>query len=580
MGIPNYSPDGTIMFGSVPWGSDYSNVRLYGSLSEQYSDISSMMTVKSDNYTYIGRNRQIKVAIPADRLYHCNYCMYRNNTITDGYIYCFITDVEYINDNTAQISIETDVFNTYLYGVDWTVPPCFIERATVSSEDERYMFTPEPDFPLTYKAVDTTDTWFEVGGYVIMSGSEPTETAPDLVSSLNPNGYFSKPAPVQPYKGIPNGNTLYYCPADGGGIDMMQTFLQSLAYAGATDAVTAIFAVPSFAKLPHSGFQLDKTTQDSPEFNTRIMLSPERGSELDGYTPKNKKMLYYPYNFCRLTDYNGSSSDLRFELWKGAGPGGIGLNYSVSPTCQAFAYPIAYAGGGSQALQYGIVTACGALGSWNNNAYETWLGQNGGTIALTIATAAIGAAAGTATIGSAARLLKEAAILKNAGFPKFAGMARWDAQKSMMAAGVAGAATVGATQMPQVLSASRLPSISRGQIDLNSMFAMGRQGVHAVRMCVISEIAEQIDEFFNLFGYAVERIENVNISSRPSWNYVKTGDCAPKSFNAGSSSTAPFSRGRGTPAYALGIIKSAFDGGVTFWHTTSGFGNYSLNNSI
>ena len=148
MALPNYSPSGKILFGSVPWDSGYSNVRLYTSLEEQYNDIATRMTLSSDNYTYIGRNRRLKVAIEADRLYHCNYCMYRNESLTDGYIYCFVSDVKYINDHTSEITLDTDVFQTDLYGVDWQIPACFIERETTPSEDSKYMYSQEPSFTM------------------------------------------------------------------------------------------------------------------------------------------------------------------------------------------------------------------------------------------------------------------------------------------------------------------------------------------------------------------------------------------------------------------------------------------------
>ena len=108
----------------------------------------------------------------------------------------------------------------------------------------------------------------------------------------------------------------------------------------------------------------------------------------------------------------------------------------------------------------------------------------------------------------------------------------------------------------------------------------GIQGFGMQKVCVKAEIAEQIDEFFDRFGYAVERIEAVNITSRPAWNYVKTGGSAPRSLNGGTTSTAPFTRGAGTPAEALDLIRRCFDRGITFWHTTSGFGDYSADNSL
>ena len=66
--LPNYTPEGVVLFGSVPWDNGYKHVRLYNSRSEQYEDIAAQMYITSDTYTYIGRERRLKVAIEADRL--------------------------------------------------------------------------------------------------------------------------------------------------------------------------------------------------------------------------------------------------------------------------------------------------------------------------------------------------------------------------------------------------------------------------------------------------------------------------------------------------------------------------------
>ena len=581
MALPNYSPSGRILFGSVPWDNGYTNVRLYTSLDSQYNDIASRMVLSSSDYSYIGRNRRLKVSIPADRLYHCNYCMYRNNSLTDGYIYCFITDVKYINDSTSEIALETDVFNTYLYGVDWQIPACFIERETVPSESNRYLLTDEPDFPLVYEVDTETHKWFNCGGFVVMTCAYPDKNDNIIEDILNPSGYYAKPAPIRAFKGIPNGCSFYYCPIDtsSGGSETLEQFLNELTYAGSIESVVAVFTIPDFAtgQMSSAGFQGDSSGQDYAYDYTATFDAPGRGNTVDGYTPRNRKLLYYPYNFCRLTDYNGSVSDLRYEL---LGSNTIALKYAVSPACQAIVAPQDYQG--ITNFDAGMVVACGAQGSWANNTFTTWLAQNAGAIALTVAGIALAGATGGTSLAAESKLLGEAATLRNAGYTAMAGLAEGDAaaaaakgMKSLAAAGTAAGAGYA-----QLTSAAHQPTTTRGQTNYNVMFSTGVQGVHAQKVAVKAEIAQQIDQFFDRWGYAVERIESVNITSRPAWNYVKTGGAAPKSLNGSPGSSAPFTRGRGTPADALSVIRRAFDGGVTFWHTTSGFGDYSQANGV
>lgn len=602
MSLPNYTPSGKILFGSVPWGDGYSNVRLYSSLDEQYNDIASMMTLSSDGYVYIGRNRRLKVDIEADRLYHCNYCMYRNESLTDGFIYCFVSDVEYINDNTSEVTLTTDIFQTYLYGVDWTVPPCFIERETVASESEAYLLTPEPDFPLVYTITAENHFWFNKGGYVVFTSATPQQNGNLAEDIINPSGWYVKPAPVHVYKGIPNGCNIYYCPVDttSGHSEELELLLNGLTFAGSTDSVAAIVSLPSFAL---SGLKkgINESDELIPQDGHTTPVAqigiPERGSSVDGYTPHNRKLLYYPYTYCNLTDYNGSVSELRYELRSGTESQWVAdIKSCVSTACEAFVYPTNYMGV-SKCFSAGIVCKCGALGSWNNNAFANWMGQNGGRIALEAGSMLLAGAGGMSSVGKAASALsRRDALTGIAGShntvhasasakasarrerANLASSASDDIRNGMMQLGFAGGAAGGLYS--EVTNAMHQPTTARGEVESNVMFGTGVQGVHSQRVNVVASVAKQIDQFFDRFGYAVERIEAVNITSRPSWNYVKTQSAVAKSSNVAAGSTAPFTRGRGTPADALEVIGSALDSGVTFWHTTSGFGDFSQDNSL
>ena len=584
MSLPNYSPSGKILFGSVPWDNGYTNVRLYQDTGTQYNDIVSRMTVSSDNYTYIGRNRRIKVSIEADRLYHCNYCMYRNDSLTDGYIYCFITDVKYINDNTSEIAIETDVFQTYLYSVDWTIPPCFIERETTPSEDDKYLLTSEPDFSMTFSITEMARTLFKPKGVVVVTSAKAVEN--ESVTSLFEGHWTTEGAKCSIVKGVFRGAGYYYIPYIGSITESFEQFFNGLMYAGSTDSIAAVFTIPDFfSDLSSEGWVTGASDPDSTSEVQAILNVPQLGTTVDGYTPHNKKLLYYPYTRVRLTDQNGSFSELKYELM---GNRSLNIKYAPSPVCQALVYPDNYMGMNHN-LESGITVSCGTWCSWSNNAYQNWLAQNSANIALTVAGIALAEYTGPVNIASAFSHLKTGAgelkagvtlgndILKEAAGNEFKRGAR---QLRFGLSDSAGAGSGAAAFGAQLVSSSKAPTTTRGQLNSDPMVMTGTQGVWAERVQVKAEIAQQIDQFFDCFGYAVERIDQVNITSRPSWNYVKTQGAAPKSTNMAAGTSAPFSRGRGTPADALSIIRQAFDSGVTFWHTTGNFGNYQLSNSL
>lgn len=588
MGLPNYSPEGIINFGNVPWDNSYDNIMLFSSLTEQYETINGTAHISSDNYTYIGRNRRIKVAIPADKLYHCNYCWYKNASVTKGWIYCFITDVEYINDNTSEITIETDVFQTYLYNIDWTLPPCFVERETVANDkDDKYLLTAEPDFSLLYTVDGQKDTWFENGGYVIISCDHPTQDSSIAQPILNPSGWYGEPVKTAPYKGIPQGCEFHFCHLEKGGAvsDDAAAYIEGINKAGCSNSVLAIFSVPKLwngRPTDDGNLNADPHSVGEQEFADDVSWEipcVNRGNTIDGYTPRNRKLLYYPYTFCRLTDYNGTTIDLKYELFTGTPT--ISFHYLPTGTCQCLVWPNNYQNMDNNYLHMATVP-CGALGSWSSDSFQTWFAQNSGQIMASTIDMALTVMPGGASIKGAEAALKVGKITSKAVGERTAKniindikdtRAKEDLQTRALGMQAANLAA-------QAVDAYHQPTVIKGNTSLDLAYATGTQGVHTLKMCVKSEIAEQIDQFFDMYGYNIERIKNIQINSRKCWNYVKTQGACAKSMRLIPNNDAPFNRGAGTPAAALSVISSAFDNGITFWHSMESFGDYSQDNSI
>lgn len=579
MALTNYAPEGDIYFCSVPWSNDYSHVRLYSSINEQTSDIQGRVKYHTTGYVYTSYNRRLKVDIATENMYHVNYCMYKNSSFSGArWMYCFVNDVRYLNDNTTEVTLEIDVFQTYLCGVDWKIPSCFVERATVPSEDEAYLLTPEPDFALVTTIADQSELMFENGGYVIQSTDKATQG--DVVDFFLNDGWTSEAAPYVIYKGLPLGSNYYYV-SNGAGL---KSFLQNINKAGAAGAITSIFAIPNFGNLGLSAgnFVLNDSTMEQQNTYKATLAAPGKGSDLDGYTPKNKKLFYYPYNYCRISDFAGSYSELKYELWNGSSYN-IVLKYAVSPTGDVICYPTSYLGI-THNVEAGIVTTFGGLGSWSCDAYQTWLAQNTGTRALTHANTALNVASGVLNVVGAGKALKGAgkiakvatgATKASEGVASINAMSTASEHVSQALDSLQGAVQNEAQLWSQATNASHYPDQAAGQLEPSTMLMTGCQGLRAQRICVKAEIARNIDDFFTRWGYAVDRIVNVQtanwLSSRPTFNYLKTQGAMPVSQNY---------TGQGTPADALKIISQVFDAGVTFWHTTDNFGDFSVNNSL
>ena len=78
------------------------------------------------------KDNKIRVQEEIDNLWNCNYVMYQNDSISNKRFYCFINKIEYVNENTTDLYIETDVFQTWLF--DITINKSFVVREHVKND--------------------------------------------------------------------------------------------------------------------------------------------------------------------------------------------------------------------------------------------------------------------------------------------------------------------------------------------------------------------------------------------------------------------------------------------------------------
>lgn len=110
------------------------------------------------------------------------------------------------------------------------------------------------------------------------------------------------------------------------------------------------------------------------------------------------------------------------------------------------------------------------------------------------------------------------------------------------------------------------PNSAKGNIngaDIN--YCSGKNGFFFYNMSIKQEYAQIIDNYFNVYGYKINRVKSPNINSRTYWNYLKTIDC---NFEGD------------IPQKDLNVIRNMFNNGVTLWHSATNMYNYSLTNSI
>ena len=132
-------------------------------------------------------------------------------------------------------------------------------------------------------------------------------------------------------------------------------------------------------------------------------------------------------------------------------------------------------------------------------------------------------------------------------------------------------AMLGATQ--EMYRASMIPSQIGGQTTVGDLtFAYDKLAPTYYKMSIRAEYARIIDDFFNRFGYKINRIKVPNQTGRTYYNYIQIG----ATENIGYSTNSV----RSVPSASMEIINNIYRNGVTIWHNHDNIGNYSLNNTI
>lgn len=109
-----------------------------------------------------------------------NYCMYQNENYTNKWFYAFITNMQYVNDNMTEITIETDVFQTWQFNINYK--KMFVEREHVNDDTIGLHTVPE-NVELGEYVIDGVDYTYEMDEliYIIqtteyLNGEKPLAT--------------------------------------------------------------------------------------------------------------------------------------------------------------------------------------------------------------------------------------------------------------------------------------------------------------------------------------------------------------------------------------------------------------------
>ena len=514
---------------NTPLEDDMKNTLYFANASAQQSYMSNNVQRTYLDVSYQRDTSTFRCPAQIDSIRNCNYIMFQNTAYSNKWFYGFIKSMTYVNDNFTDVVFEIDPIQTFMF--DITVKPSFVEREHTNDDTVGSNTIPE-DIELgeyISSGVQSAFVYNIVYCYYVVAVTKLFTGALDPTPSTSPY--------VVDNACIPDG--CYYVAFEN--IQAIKDFIKFYDNNSAKDAIVSVFVCPKKC-FPH-------TFDNSPQgykisVHPSMVFSEEEtitkpADTVGSYTPRNKKLLCYPFRYLQASNNAGQVTTYKWEDFSTSNPV-FQMRFALASSGSGRIFPKNYKGLENN-YDEGINLGKLPVGSWQNDLYTNWMTQNAINIPLSIgsgvADALIGVAGGVA-----------------AGKPERA------------ISGVTGGIQQIAGTVSQIYEHSLEPPQVSGNVcngDVN--FAYSMTGIYFKKICIKPEYCRIADDFLDMFGYATHRVKTPNSAHRQNWWYTKTIDCNITG---------------NVPNDYMNQIKQAYNNGITFWRNPSNFLNYSVSNSI
>lgn len=500
--ITQFTPQGWVkVLRGVPFDNTYTHTRWFDQKGEQEQYFLQKALYTYNYLTPIRPGTPIRLPVNMHSIYNCNYLMFQNENYGSKWFYCFITDIRWVSVNSCEIDYTLDIVQTWLFDFNWQ--GCFIVREH-SSTDMPGDNLVEENLELGDYVLSDQKSTGKFQNYTYLVAATVDKQGNDAVGGL--------------YAGIYSGleyNTFT-------SVSALNTFINNMVSSSKGDSIVSISMFPTV-------FLSDKGSQMADSSSFTVTKHNGYSENIDGYTPRNKKLLTHPFNFLFVTNLAGNSAELKYEYF-GGDDCIMQIFCDMTPNPTVTCVPTAYKG---LAANYNEkITMDGfPLCSWSTDTYKAWLAQNGSSTAIS-------------TLGTA-----------------FSGLS------SLLSLNLGGAVQSGvsiAETLARVKATEALPPQAHGTAGNSSLLSLNVKDFWFYRCTIRAEFAKIIDDYFQMYGYATHRVKQPNFHTRQGWNYVETR-------NAVVSGQAP--------ADATAKMESILNQGITFWHDDQ-VGYYNRPNSI
>lgn len=507
-----------ILAKNIKLDKEYQNVLTY-SETDMLTLVTTNNVAMAEDYSFIRETGRIRVGFPYSVSVSANYMAFQNPDYSGKWFFAFIDKVNFGANGTSEIEYTVDIFSTWWSY--WDSKPCFVVREHVNDDTV---------------GANTMAENLETGEY-ICNLKEYYDGFDELLYMIQATEDYDSSV-------VSSGGTNFGGVFLAGVTLWADTFVHFLdvlnLYSGKQDAIYNCYMIPKkfVRNIPENPTSYRWSGQTSPYSDYMIIDKP---TTLDTYTPRNNKLLTFPYSYLLVSNNNGSSNIYHYERFYSQeypnhcdfeikGVPVVGGSFKLVP------YDYDYAYGEECGLMAGKFPAL----NWSEDTYTNWLTQNAVNLAIGQASAVLESAGGIIT-----------------GNPV-----------SMISGGLSMVSQMGQKYQHALIQHTAKGNTNGGDINVCSE----SNGFYFYHMSVKREFAKSIDDYFDRQGYSINRVKLPNQTGRTYWNYVQIAGGELLAYQKENVT--------GIPANDLASINKLYQRGITLWHNHDNIGNYNLINNI
>ena len=616
-----------ILLKNVPLSSDYINTYWFETRTVQNNYFQGFSNITLSHQYYQRKNRGwLRVQANYIDILQVTYMMWINQPATalnqativrPGYenrwYYAFVDKINYINDSVVEIHYTLDVIQSYMFDVQYE--DTYIERVVQDTDavgdnliDEGipvgdYVYAGVGD--LVFRKYGTS-----VGHIALHQGMRPI-----VAATCNMDYEDSTDGVAVTTQQSGNGIVIGCLMLDPYFYDVESHLNPDKGCKAWLDAMPgekygAILGIVMMPEVFRRGVSSNGTDSPIVAANTMghlISAGINKPTTLGTYTPKNKKLLTYPYNSLLISSSDGTSQIFAYELFnRGYNTVNFRLDYVYTFPLQGVLYPDSDYKMQSNSyyhLPYVMPLPQLPTCTWSNDTFKAWAAMNTGYTALSIAGsildmatvvggAMIGGLAGAGTevlATGAGRLTSEAGLIPfgteaSGDVPyTITGSTSFGTNMSDMSRQIGGMRLVGditniGRNLINIHNAKIIPDSFNGSSSNLASVVSGMFGYAYCQRCIREDYAKQLDDYFTMFGYKQNRImtihhnltssdtnPNTSLHNRTRFTYIKTSNMDVKGA---------------IPAEDKETFCKIFNKGIRFWSDRTGIGNYISTNAF